>query len=466
MLANNLLVRFSFRALTVLLLLAAVLVSGCVRPTDGSAPDLVHAPESFSASGEQALADRWWTEFHDPDLNAVVQQALEQNFDLKTAWQLLEEAKALAESQSASLFPQVEAFSEAEASRAAAGTSDEVLRLGLSAEYEVDLWGRIRSETNAARLRAEAGREAYRTAAVSLSAEVVRTWYQLAAACARLRLLQDQINANEKILSLIKSRFENGQSDRADVIRQDQLLESTREQAHAAKSAISVFNHQLAVLLGRSFDKKTGCHSSRLPGLPPIPETGVPSQLLSRRPDVREARRRLQAADKDLAAAQISRYPRLSITASASTTDQDPSELFSDWLRSVAANLVLPVVDAGRLRAEADAAEAVKYQRLYEYGQIVAEAFQEVEDALVQEKKQKDRVRSLRRQLDLAQKAGRQLTDRYFNGAGNYIDVLSALTDEQQIRRDLLGARLQLLEYRIALYRALAGGFETRQEEN
>jgi outer membrane protein TolC len=308
-----------------------------------------------------------------------------------------------------------------EASRVAAGTSDELLRLGLSAEYEVDLWGRIRSEADAARLRAQAGREAYHTAAVSLF---------------------------------------------ADVIRQDQLLESTREQAHIAKSAIGVFNHQLAVLLGRSFEKNAGCQSSSLPGLPSLPETDVPSQLLSRRPDVREARRRLQAADKDLAAAQISRYPRLGITATASTTDQDPSELFSDWLRSVAANLVIPIVIGGRLRAEADAAEAVKYQRLYEYGQIVVEAFQEVEDALVQEEKQKDRVRSLRRQLDLAQQARRRLTDRYFNGAGNYIDVLSALTDEQQLRRDLLGARQQLLEYRVALYRALAGGFETRQEEN
>ncbi|MFO7862168.1 MAG: TolC family protein [Desulfosalsimonas sp.] len=109
----------------------------------------------------------------------------------------------------------------------------------------------------------------FRAFAVSLSAEVVRTWYQLAEASARLRLLRDQIGANEKIFSLIQSRFENGQADRADVIRLDQLLESTHEQAHVAKSAIGVFNHQLAVLLGRSFDQKDGCPSSRVAGLPP-----------------------------------------------------------------------------------------------------------------------------------------------------------------------------------------------------
>lgn len=445
----------------VLLLLLSAVFSGCARQPEEPALDF-DPPESFSEAGAVEPQDRWWTGFDDKQLNSLVEKALEENFDLRTAWHRLREARALAERRSASLFPEIDAFSEAEARRSPGVRGDEeVFSLGMSADYEVDLWGRISSEVDAERYRADAGLEAYRTAAVSLSAEVAQTWYQLTEACSRLELLRDQAGANKKILSLVRARFANGRTGRADVFRQEQLFESTREQVHAAQSQISVLQHRLAVLLGRSPGRKTGCGSSNLPDPPPLPETGVPTELLSRRPDVREARLRLNAADMDLAAARISRYPRLSITASASTSDENTAELFQDWFRSIAANLAAPVLDGGRLRAEADAAEAVKNQRLYEYGQTVVEAFQEVEDALVQEEKQKDRVESLEKQLDLAKSAVRQLQSQYFNGEGSYIDVLNALTEQQQLQRDLLAGKQELIEYRIALYRALAGGFDT-----
>ncbi|MFO7931950.1 MAG: TolC family protein, partial [Desulfosalsimonas sp.] len=130
-------------------------------------------PESFSEAGAVEPQDRWWTGFDDKQLNSLVEKALEENFDLRTAWQRLREARAVAERRSASLFPEIDAFSEAESRRSPGVRGDEeVFSLGMSADYEVDLWGRIRSEAEAERYRADAGLEAYRTAAVSLSAEV------------------------------------------------------------------------------------------------------------------------------------------------------------------------------------------------------------------------------------------------------------------------------------------------------
>jgi len=135
--------------------------------------------------------------------------------------------------------------------------------------------------------------------------------------------------------------------------------------------------------------------------------------------------------------------------------------LFQDWLHSVAAKVIAPLVDVGRRGAEVDRTEAATKQRLYAYGQAVLEAFQQVEDALISETKQVEQVRSLQAQLNIAERALKQLRLEYFNGQVDFIDVLTAQDDEQQLRRDLLAARLRRIELRIALYRSLAGGFAT-----
>jgi NodT family efflux transporter outer membrane factor (OMF) lipoprotein len=361
------------------------------------------------------------------------------------------------------LFPDLEALFQGEIRRPEFEDTEQ-LRLGLTATYEVDLWGRIRSGIEAERYRSRATYADYRTAALSLSAEVVRTWYQLTEARNQLDLVEEQIETNETVLSLLKSRFGSGQIRSVDILRQRQLTESTREQRIVAESRIRVLEHQLAVLLGRPPREKINYIQTQLPELPPLPATGLPVELVRRRPDVQRAYSLLRAADRDLAVAISNKYPRLSLTGSVSTASDNASNLFDDWARSFAGNLLAPIFYGGELSAEVDRTEAITKQRLYEYGQTVLISFQEVEDALILEKKQIERINSLEEQIGLARQTLQQLRLEFFNGISNYLDVLTALISEQQLRRDLLAANLLLLEYRIALYRALAGGFETERE--
>ncbi len=421
-------------------------------------------PEAFSDSGSQRVPDRWWTVFQDAQLNALVDRALESNFDLRAAWQRLREARAIVVRESASMLPDLEGLFNGEIS-GGEPRSEERLRLGLTSSYEVDLWGRIRSSVEADQYRANATRADYQAAALSLSAEVARAWYRLVEARGQLELLQEQIDANQKTLRLLRSRFANGQVRAVDVIRQRQLLESTREQKSVIRSRLQVLQHQLAVLLGRP--PQTKVHSARedLPDIPALPDTGIPAELVRRRPDVKSAYHRVQAADRELAASISNQYPRLNLTASLSTVSESASHLFEAWARSFSGDLTAPLLDAGRRAAEVDRTEARGKLRLLEYGQAVLSAFQEVEDALVQEKGQLDRIRSLERQVRLAEESSEQLRSEYYNGAADFIDVLTALTEEQQLRRDLLEARLLRLEYRIGLYRSLAGGFPIDRAE-
>jgi NodT family efflux transporter outer membrane factor (OMF) lipoprotein len=445
--------------------LAVLLLQGCASPKTTAPP--VEPPATFSPAGSLDVPDRWWTAFGNQRLNAVVDTATAANFTLRTAWERLQAARAVVDREAGALYPDLEASGRAEGRGGtdAAFAVGESFELGLSSVYEVDLWGRLRSRVEAERFRAEATRTDYQTAALSLSGEVVRTWVQLAEANSQRRLVQDQIETNETVLTLLENRFETGQIRSVDILRQRQLVESTREQRTVVESRIQVLEHQLAVLLGRSPQAGIEDAPTALPDLPPLPETGVPTDLIRRRPDVQSALNRLRAADRDLAAAISDQYPRLTLSASGATVAESATDLFQSWAYSFAGNLLAPIFRGGALRAEVDRTEAVRTQRLYEYGQTVLTAFQEVEDALAREKKQRERIRQLERQVELAQQAYEQLRTQYFNGAADYLDVLTALDEVQQLRRDRLSAERTLVEDRIALYRALAGSFETDREE-
>lgn len=436
---------------------------GCAAQTETSAP--VESPDQFSASGTQAVPDRWWTAFESDTLNALVDSATAANFTLRSAWQRLQAAEAVVDREAGALYPDLEGSGRAERR---GGTEDAFaeggnFELGLSTVYEVDLWGRIRERVKAEEFRAQATRAEYQTAVLSVSAEVVRTWVRLAEARRQMALIDRQVETNTTVLNLIQNRFEAGQVRSVDVLRQRQLVEATRERRTVVESRAQVLEHRLAVLLGRSPQAGVEMQPDSLPDLPPLPETGVPADLLQRRPDVASALNRLRAADQDLAAAISDQYPRITLSASGSTIADSATDLFETWAYSFAGNLLAPIFRGGSLRAEVDRSEAVRTQRLYEYGQTMLSAFQEVEDALVREQKQREQIQQLQAQVDLARRSYDQLRVQYLNGTTNYLDVLTALDEVQQLRRDLLAARLTLVEDRIALYRALAGAAETNR---
>ena len=440
----------------------------------------VEPPPAFSAAGTVEAPSRWWTAFEDPTLERLMDRALASNLDLAAVWQRLREAQAVVDRAESDLFPDLDGDLEGRVERFPFETQtfdssgeeelqdrtgrNEQLRLTFSATYEVDLWGRLRSRIEAERYRARASLADYHTAALSLSAEVARTWFQLVEAHQQVALLEAQVETNEKVLRLLENRFGSGQIRGVDVLRQRQLVESTREQRLSAEARLGVLEHLLAVLLGQPPQQGLDALADELPPLPPLPRAGIPMELVRRRPDVKSAFLRLRAADRDLAAAVANRYPRLTLDASLATEASSDSTPFEDWPRSLAAGLLAPLFRAGELAAQVDRTEAVRQRTLYEYGQATLLAFREVEDALVQEAKQRQRVESLERQVRLTTLAYEQLRLQFFNGLSDYIDVLTALTEAQRVRRDLTAARRELLEFRIALYRALAGGLETPRE--
>ncbi len=306
-------------------------------------------------------------------------------------------------------------------------------------------------------LRAAATEEDYQWAALQLSGEIASVWYALAEAHAQYELVEEQIKTNEQGLELMETRFGFGQNRSADVLRQRQLVESTREQLVVVQSRIEQLEHQFAVLLGQTPQGANYEAPAVLPQLPPLPATGLPSELIQRRPDVRRDYDALMAADRDVASAVSNQFPRLNLTASLETAAENPEGLFRDWILGLAGQLTAPLFDGGQRRAEVHRTAAVTRQRIAQYGQTVLVAFQEVENALAREKYAQQRLAYVESQIELGEQTVTQLVEGYFTGVSDYLSVLTATTNQQRLQRQYLSIRLELVLARIELYRSLSG---------
>ncbi|PLY00890.1 MAG: hypothetical protein C0624_11170 [Desulfuromonas sp.] len=423
--------------------------------------------DTFSSSGTQQALEQWWQAFDDPALARLIDRALKDNFDLQATWERLAQSRASVRNASSGLWPQLDA--EAGARRTRSATEDTTsfansFSLGAVASYELDLWGRVRATREAAQLAQLANRENLDTAAMSLAAEVAGTWFELTTASGQQQILSEQHTTAAKTLELVELQFRTGKVTLADLLQQRQLLESIAGEQAQAAARVAVTRHSLAVLTGQSPQSFQLPDTQRLPALPPLPATGLPAELLSRRPDIRSAWYQVLADRARIDIAQADRLPRISLSGSIESSADEIDTLFDNWFANLAGNLLAPLLDGGQRRAEVSRTREAAAESLNLYGQQVLEALQEVEDALVHENHQQQYLLSLQQQLELSQQALNQIRTRYTRGNLSFERVLDAQRSVLQLQRSELEAESQLLQYRVALYRALGGNWPLQQK--
>ncbi len=449
-----------------LLILLLLMVSGCATPSKDFQPP-IHMPDKFTESGAEMLPEKWWFSLNDPDINRLIEQALDGNMSLKISWDRLAQSTAIARKAVADLYPSLDVEGGASRTREQVNSISNTRKnysLGAAASYELDLWGRVRAGRDAAALDLYASREDLMTAAITISTQVASTWYQLVEQYGQRKLLTEQVVTNKKVLEVVTFRFQRGQAPAADVLQQRQLVESNQGEKAQVESRIKVLEHQLAVLLGSSPTQTAFNHVTEYKTLPPLPQAGLPTDLIQRRPDMRSAFYSVQASDKRVAEAIANRFPRISLTGQVGTSGVETRDLFDNWLRSIAANLMAPIVDGGSRRAEVARTRAVASEKLHNYGLVILNALEEVENALVKEKYRRKYINSLDKQLKLSFQAIERIRDRYTKGAEDYLRVLAALSTHQQLQRTRLSAGKDLVQDRIDLCKALAGGWEIEKD--
>jgi NodT family efflux transporter outer membrane factor (OMF) lipoprotein len=338
-------------------------------------------------------------------------------------------------------------------------------RFGLGSSFEVDLWGRVRSQHEAALSDVEATREDLYGAMLSLSALVAREWLFAVTQRQTIALVERQLELNKTTLGLIELRHRKGMATALDVYQQRQIVAGTESLLPPLESALQTTLHELAVLLGQEPRAELGVTQDGLPKAGPLPAPGLPADLLARRPDIRAAGLRLRSADWRVSVARADRLPALRLTGAASYGADDWDLVFNNWAATLAAGVTGPIFDAGRRKAEIERTRAVVDERLAAYQERVLVAAREVETALYEEVKQGEYIAALERELDAARDAHNQALLRYRKGSNDYLPVVSALSQLQVVERRLVQAELARLDLRVQLCVALGGSWMAPEHE-
>ena len=444
-------------------LLAALVLGGCAltgpdyRRPDGTLPAAYGEP---GKAGEIAVPQAWWTLYGDARLDELVRSGLESNADVAIAAARVEQAEAaLREAHATLVAPLVEGDAGAARSRTSKETRT-TLGLGLATSFEVDLWGRLRRAERSVRAELLASRRARDTVGLTLAATIARTYFAVRSLDSQAAASGEILGAAEESLALARRRADAGVASILDVYQAGSLRTAAAAQAKEVARQRAVALHQLAVLAGR-LDLTLPPQDLRALAIPAAPPAGLPSALLERRPDVREAEARLVAATERIGVARASQLPALRLSASAGFESGELDALVSPGSRiwSIGAGLLGPILDGGRYAARTAQAEAQAREAEAAYRKAVEGAFRDVSDALSNVRQAADTEGDLRSRVTVAREALRLARMRYESGYSAYLEVLDAQRTLNEALLGFLRNRQAYLSFTVDLMNALGGGW-------
>ncbi|MGE5247259.1 MAG: efflux transporter outer membrane subunit [Verrucomicrobiota bacterium] len=461
-----------------LVITCTVLLAGCAVGPDYRRPTADPPPSWRVTDGEaKEVADTvWWGQFDDPVLDNLIRVALRENWDLRIATARIDEFAGKYGIVRADLFPQAGAGASAGRQRSSGEVGNPLpsgYRLtldsysaALNASWEIDLWGRVRRATEAARADLVGSEEGRRSVILSLVGSVAGTYVNLLDLDRQLEIALSTAESRRESLELFRVRFEGGVASEVEYVQVKSQYEEAMATVPAIEKAIAQQENALCVLLGRNpgpIPRGKGIDRLVLPAIP----AGLPSELLGRRPDIRQAEQALIAANARIGVAKAAYYPSISLTGLFGYASTDLSNLFTGhakiWNYTVPVSA--PVFTAGKIAGSVQAAEAIRQQALAGYRLAVQNAFREVDDALADQARTREllsyqgsQVKTLQKYLDLARL-------RFDNGYTSYLEVLDA-------ERSLFNAQLSyeknrgvLFQSVINLYKAMGGGWVTEADK-
>ena len=453
----------------------SLVLTGCALGPNYHRPQ-VAVPDQFRnapAAGSNSIADtKWFDLFHDDTLKQLVTTALANNFDLQIAAERVLEARAQYGITHAGLFPTLDAQGQFTASRTSSvgsfnfipkdsNLSTSYTQAALSLSWEIDLWGRIRRLSEAARAQYLASEEARNGVTVSLVSDVMNNYFALRENDLELEIGQQTRDIATHNLRLINLRHDRGAANGLEVHQAEQFLYTATAEIASVQRAIGETEDAIGLLLGSApGDVPRGKKLEEITSAPELP-AGLPSSLLDRRPDIRQAEENLVAANAQIGAARAQFFPQLSLTGLFGSQSRSLADMFTGPARlaNIGPSAILPIFDA-RLRPNLRLTEAQKRELVVTYQKTIYGALREVSDALVAHDRTREQ-RMAEEKLVAALSESVRLSDlRYQGGLDSYLQVLDAERNLFGVQLTLAQLRLLELQSVVQLYRALGGGWQ------
>lgn len=452
-----------------LLLIPLVLVAAsCAVGPDYEAPE-IEAPEDFRAQideGESLANLNWWEIFKDKELDRLIKVGLEESQNLAIATARIDEARALYGFSKADLYPRFDLQATGERGNQAqqfipgAGIQNNYFA-GATLSWEIDLFGRIRRSNEAGLAELMASEEIRRGVYIALIADIANGYFLLLDLDQRRAIAERTLATRRGSTSIIRARFNEGTTPMLDVNQAEiQEAEAAADLAQYERQVEQAEN-LISVLIGRDPGAIVRGGTLGEQPLPPAVPAGLPSELLTRRPDILAAERQLAAQTARIGVAEAARWPSLSLTGSAGYFSNEASDLFSgdSSIFNIGANLFQPLFNAGQNKARVDAEIARTEQLLNQYELTILQAFREVEDSLVAVRTYRDEYNAREMQMNSARNAATLSRARYNGGVTSFLEVLDI---ERSLFRAEIAAsatRRARLTSLVDLYRALGGGW-------
>lgn len=442
-----------------------LIVSGCSVHKRQPIETLPFVPESFIEEERGAYAvypiGKWWEQFDDEKLNALMEEAFQDNLDITVAFARLEQVQAVTRATAAAQKPFLDVEGEVKRESSPSFLGDYTgnsYQISLLAGYEVDLWEKYKSQTKAASLETEATYEDIKALYMNLSAQLVELYYLAVEQRAQLSLTDSTIVSFEEALERVELRYRQGLAPALDVYQAQQNLARARAGRPVFEANLAVTEHALATLLGRYPDRETAGELAIIPEIPNAFPAGIPSEMLARRPDIQAAILRVKASDEKIAVAIADRFPSFNLIGSYGKSSMAfvTGDIVGVFWNAIL-NVAQPIFDGGRRSAEVDRTRAVFKENLAMYHKAVLTAFQEVEDALARNRTSEEHIILLGNQSESSSSALRVSTFRYMEGLSDYLPVLAAQQSHYESESAILSARRQLISDRVQLARALGG---------
>ena len=472
-------------------------LSACTVGPDYKAPEM-DTPKQWTESKPSAEPRKnthlaqWWRGFNDPKLTALIERALQGNLDLQGAEARLSASRAQIKIAASGLWPRLNssggyqrerlspnalkgilggAFEGGEtasgllSSLGPIGRPFNLFQAGFDSSWELDIFGGIKRQQEAAEANAQAIGEGLIDIRITLSAEVARTYLELIALQQRLNIVRQRVENQRKILSLADNAYREGLTNALDVKRAKTELETVASAEPSLEAQIKSTRHSLAILLGLqpvALDHELANLTADIP-LPPTLPVGTPADVLRRRPDIRKAERSVAVANASVGAAVAEMFPKVTLTGTVGLQSQEMSDWasFSSGFYGFGPRFSFPIFQAGRLLANIDAQEARTAEAVKAYEKTVLTAFREVEDSLASLNGEHQRKQSLLSALASAQQSHEAATFIYQEGETELQAVLDTNRAWYDVQEQLLQSRLAWATGHVALFKALGGGWET-----
>jgi outer membrane protein, multidrug efflux system len=445
---------------------ALALLAGCAVGPDYQAPHTA-LPAGWAGSSDTGtpagLAD-WWQTFHDPKLTALMDEALRANLDVQLATARLREARFARDVTAGGLWPSVNASGGYERTRQGSAGERNLFQTGLDAVWEMDIFGGIRRNVESAEANVLAAQEGLHDVQVSLAAEVALNYVQLRGYQQQIRIAQENLKAQRHTADITRQRFNAGFVSGLDVANADAQVAATESTIPVLETSARQAIYALSVLLARPPAGLLNelAATGTLPATPPDVPAGLPSDLLRRRPDIRQAEAQLHAATAQIGVAVADLFPKFSLTGSLNWQADKLSGLNDGSARlwSIGPSVNWPVFQGGSLEANVHVQEALRDQAYLGYRKTVLAALQDVENALIAYAKEWEHRKSLNDAVVANRKAVRLAMQLYTEGQTGFLNVLQSQGSLYLSETAFVQSDSSLGQDLIALYKALGGGWE------